>query len=87
LPASGLSRVVFTGASSLCFPGRMDRQGSAAAHRQVLRLRRDALRTAAEDFTAAWPGRRSWLSRLAQKANGPAARSSEIIRTAVLDVN
>src|ERR1700730_11376313 len=31
LPASGLSRVVFTGASQLCFPGGMDRQDSAAA--------------------------------------------------------
>src|SRR6266446_5772045 len=52
----------------------MDRQESAAAHRQVLRLRRAVVRAAAEDFTAAWPSRQSWLSRFAQKANGPAAR-------------
>jgi hypothetical protein len=51
------------------------------------RLRRDAVRAAAEDFTAAWPSRRSWLSRLAQMANGPAARSLGIIRTTVLNVN
>src|SRR5262249_29142151 len=31
LPASGLSRVVFISVSSLCFPGGMDRQESAAA--------------------------------------------------------
>jgi hypothetical protein len=41
----------------------------------MLRLRRDVARGAAEDFTAAWPGSRSRLSRLSQKANGPAARS------------
>ena len=59
LPPSGLSRVVFTGASSLCSSGGTDRQESAAAHRQVLRLRRDVVRTAAEDFTAADPGCRA----------------------------
>jgi hypothetical protein len=71
----------------LCFPDGMDRQESAVAYRQVLRLRRDFVRAAAEDFTAAWPGRRSWLARFAQMANGPAAHSSGIIRSSVLKVN
>ena len=41
----------------------------------------------AEDFTAAWPSRRSWLLRLAEKVNDPAARSRGIIRSSVLKVN
>src|SRR5260370_22133838 len=53
----------------------MDRQEAAAVDRQLLRRRREVVRAAAEDFTAAWPSRRSWLSRFAQKTNGPAARS------------
>jgi hypothetical protein len=53
----------------------------------VLRLRRDIVRAAAEDFTAQWPSRPTWPSRFAQKANGSTARSSAIIRSSVLEVN
>jgi hypothetical protein len=87
LPASALSLVVFTVAFSLWFPGDMDREESAAAHRQVLRPRCDVTRAASEDSTAAWPNRRSWLSRFARNANGPTARSPGIIRSSVLKVN
>jgi hypothetical protein len=46
----------------------MNDQEPEAAHQQSLRLRRDAVRDAAEELAAAWSSCRAWLSRLAQNA-------------------